>query len=94
MRALLVIAALLLAIGCADRELVCTLDTECVGGRGEFGLCLQSRCAFLDADCTGGYRWDDAAGSLKNMCADPATVGGRKDAGLGGRDAAVLPDGR
>ena len=92
MRAVL-IAALLLAAGCADNELVCHVDTECLGGHGEFGLCLESHCAFQDRDCTGGYRWDDAAGTLSKQCADPITVGGHRDAGVGNRDAAVKPDG-
>jgi hypothetical protein len=81
------LAAALLACGaCSPDVLVCSRDTECVGGHGEFGLCLDSYCAFKDTDCTGGYRWDDSAGPRQNMCADPITVGGHRDAGVG-RDA-------
>jgi hypothetical protein len=82
MRALLFAALLASLAACKDEELVCRLDTECVGGRGEFGLCLESHCAFRDGDCSGGYRWDDASGALSDRCADTATVGGHLDGGV------------
>jgi hypothetical protein len=90
MRLLLPLVALLLAFvaaACSPDELVCRLDTECVGGHGEFGLCLESRCAFRDVGCNGGYRWDDAAGSMANQCVDPATVNAHRDGGVGAPDA-------
>ena len=88
-----VLAVLLLAAGCTDKELVCHVDTECVGGHGEFGLCLDSHCAFQDRGCTGGYRWDDSAGAQANQCVDPATVGAHRDGGTAGTpDAAIAAD--
>jgi hypothetical protein len=87
MRLLVSLVALVL-VACSPDQLVCRLDTECVGGHGEFGLCLESRCAFKDLACSGGYRWDDAAGSLANQCVDKGTVNGHLDAGTG----SGLPD--
>ena len=88
MRLALSLAALLLC-ACSPDELVCRLDTECVGGHGEFGLCLESRCAFRDVACAARYRWDDASGAMANQCVDPALVNAKLDAGVGARDAAT-----
>jgi len=85
MRSLVPLVALLV-MACSPDELVCRLDTECVGGHGEFGLCLLNRCAFKDVGCAGGYRWSDASGSMANQCVDPATVHMHVDAGAGARD--------
>lgn len=89
MRLTLLLVALLVICGaaCSPDQLVCRLDTECVGGHGEFGLCLESRCAFRDVGCAAGYRWDDAAGAMADQCVDPATVNAKLDAGVGARDA-------
>jgi hypothetical protein len=86
------LGALAASVACSPDEFVCHADRECVGGKGEFGLCLTSHCAFKDPGCTGGYRWDDSAGSQRNSCADPATVQGHLDAGVSGSDAAPAPD--
>jgi hypothetical protein len=90
----LLAAALLLVGACSPDEFVCKRDPECVGGHGEFGLCLDSHCAFKDPGCTGGYRWDDSAGPQRNMCADPVTVGGHTDAGVSPDGGAGAPDAR
>ena len=86
MRLLVLLAALLVA-ACSPDQLVCRVDTECVGGHGEFGLCLESRCAFKDLGCAGRYRWSDAAGAMSNQCVDPATVNAHLDGGVGASDA-------
>jgi len=86
MRQLLCLVALVLA-ACSPDVLVCHVDTECVGGHGEFGLCLLNRCAFRDVGCAGGYRWSDASGSMANECVDPATVAMHVDASVAARDA-------
>jgi hypothetical protein len=89
MRLLVSLAAVLVLAACSPDQLVCRLDTECVGGHGEFGLCLENRCAFRDVRCLAGYRWDDAAGAMADECVDPATVAAHIDAGVGARDAAT-----
>ncbi len=94
-RSLLAAALLLVPLvggACAPDEFLCKRDPECVGGHGEFGLCLDQHCAFRDTGCTGGFRWDDSAGSQANMCADPQTVGGHLDAGVGPDAPVGVPD--
>jgi hypothetical protein len=60
--------------GCDPHEFRCRSDRECIGGRGEKGLCALERCAFLDGQCVSRYRWDDTAGERARRCVDAALV--------------------
>jgi len=86
----------LLLVACSPKEYRCQGDTECVAGNATFGLCLDSHCAFPDQACTGGYRFDDAAGDQAKICVSAAEVGAHQDAGPG-HDGPVadarVPDG-
>jgi hypothetical protein len=86
MRALAIVV--LFVAACSNNERHCVHDSECVSAHGDFGLCLESHCAFKDDRCTGGYSFEDAAGDRANMCASAAEVGAYLDAGVAAsRDA-------
>jgi hypothetical protein len=82
--------ALLLA-GCSPKEYRCKADVECIAADGRFGLCLDTHCAYLDEACTGGFRFDDAAGDQAKMCVSAQEVGAHLDAGT--RDGPIPADG-
>jgi hypothetical protein len=78
----------LLLAACGENERRCIRDEECVSKHGDFGLCLDDHCAYKDDSCTGGYKFEDAAGSQANMCVSASEVSAHKDAGVVGvRDA-------
>ncbi len=85
------IRALLLA-ACSAKEYHCAADQECVGSDGKFGLCIEMHCAFKDTGCTGGFRFNDAAGDQANMCATLTQVGAHRDAGAAGPGDAPAAD--
>lgn len=64
----------LLVAGCGKSETVCAAARECIDTHGDPGLCLRMRCAFRDNECASGYRFDDAAGALADMCVSSSEV--------------------
>lgn len=54
--------------GClAPGAFPCRSDAECVKG-GTQGKCIRSSCAFADASCAAGIRWDPTAQSQAGEC--------------------------
>jgi len=66
MRALVLTLVAALA-GCVTpaSSFTCESDADCSGGRCEPATKF---CSFVDAACTSGHRYGDAAGSLSNTC--------------------------
>ena len=60
--------------GCKPKEYVCAQDMECVASNGGYGRCANMHCAFSDATCPSGWRFDDTAGSDADLCVDPALL--------------------
>jgi hypothetical protein len=87
MRAI-VVSLLVFAAGCDRRETICSAPRECIDTYGDLGLCLEMRCAFRDGQCASGYRFDDSAGDLANMCVSASDL--PRDAGT---SDALVPDG-
>ena len=78
MRAI-VLFFLVLGAGCDRRETICSAARECIDTYGDIGLCLEMRCAFRDGQCASGYRYDDSAGALADMCVNASDI--PRDAG-------------
>jgi hypothetical protein len=63
---------LLTAIGCKSSALTftCRMDAQC----GVGGSCVAGGCAFIDAACPSGYRWDKSASGQCTPVGDMATI--------------------
>jgi len=65
---------LLFATGCDRREMICSTPRECIDTHGELGLCLSMHCAFRDNRCPSGFRFDDSAGELAEICVSASAI--------------------
>lgn len=73
------------------KEFLCSVDTECPG-EGGYGKCVKDHCAFKAPECASGWRYDETAGDVAELCVPVSDLEDLPDAGPDIPDATPATD--